>query len=177
MTVKAWRRPFEWAGDTRRHEFLYDAQAIFKIFSGISAGVALVFAFNGWPGTSFFAGVFVVTSLLWATGTLLERGARRGLPGPTTEGELAREEPGDVAPESTHELAVERRATRAGTRLAMGILAAVVLIALAAAVLLFDRATLGIGLLLALLWGLLFGAPYWAAAVFERRDEARGREP
>jgi small-conductance mechanosensitive channel len=176
MADKVWRRPFEWAGDTKRHEFLYDAQAVFKVFSGIALGVALVFAFNSWPGTFFFVTVFLVSSALWVTGTLLEHRTRQGLPGPTTEGEAARLEADEDRAASARDEAAERRAARAGTRLALGILAAVVLVAIGTAVLLFDRATLGVGVVLALVWGLVFGAPYWAAAVFDRQDEERRRE-
>jgi hypothetical protein len=172
MAVKVWRRPFEWAGDTKRHEFLYDAQAIFKILSGISLGVALVFAFafDSWQGALFFGAVALIASLLWITGTLLEHGARHGTSGQVTEG------PEEAEPADAGALEVERRAARAGTRMAMGILALIVLTAIAAAVFLFDRATLGIGFVLALIWGLVFGAPYWMAAVFESRDEEREKQ-
>jgi len=176
MADKVWRRPFEWAGDTKRHEFLYDAQAIFKILSGISLGVALLFAFafDSWQGALFFGAVALITSLLWMTGTLLEHGARHGTSGPVTEGEQVRAEAAlRGTPVDARALAVEQRAARAGNRLAVGILVVVVLTAVAAAVFLFDRATLGIGFVLALVWGLVFGAPYWIAAVLDRQDEER----
>ena len=173
MAVKVWRRPFEWAGDTKRHEFLYDAQAIFKILSGIALATALVFAFafDSWQGALFFGAVALITSILWMVGTLLEHGARHGLSGPVTEGDLVSVEAEERVPDAGAE--AEQRAQRAGTRLAMWILAGVVLVAIPAAVLLFDRETLGIGFVLALVWGLVFGAPYWAAAVYDRRDEER----
>jgi len=175
MPVKAWRRPFEYVGDTKRHEFLYDAQAIFKVLSAIALGVALVFAFvfDSWQGALFFGAVALITSLLWITGTMLEHGARHGLPGPVTEGDYDRATAGEPAGTDAREAEMERRVARAGKRAAMGILATVVLVAIAAAVFLFDRATLGIGFILALVWGLVFGAPYWIAAVLEGQDDER----
>lgn len=175
MPANAWRRPFEWAGDTRRHEFLYDAQAIFKILAAMSFVAVLLFSFNGWPGTLFFGIVFLLTSGLWMTSALLEHRARRGLAGPTTEGEYARAH-AESGPDAEREREIARRAARAGTRLALEILAALLMVAIGAAVLLFDRATIGIGIVLAFVWLLVFGAPYWAAAVLDRQAEDRDRD-
>lgn len=175
MAVRVWRRPFEWAGDTKWHEFLYDAQAIFKIIAAISFVAVLLFSFNSWKGTLFCGVVFLASAGLWLSSALLELRARQGLSGPTTEGEYLRARAEQEGVEPDEERAASRRAARAGTKLGLEILAVLLLVAVACAVLLFSHATLGIGIGLAFLWLLLFGAPYWAAAVLERESDEKER--
>jgi hypothetical protein len=181
MMDKAWRRPFVWAGDTKRHEFLYDVQAIFKIGTALAAALTLLSVFNSWPGAPLFAVLFLVSWLLWMGGMVLERRARRGLRGPTTEGEWLRErETAEAGADVETQRAAERRATRAGVTLAIEILVALALLAVVAAAVLFDARTFVSGAVVVFACLVLFNAPCWAAAVHERLSverERAGRDP
>ena len=73
---KAWRRPFEYAGDTPRHEFLYDMQAALKIFTALAFAATLVFTFQGWPGSHFVAALFALACGLWVFTVIGEHRAR-----------------------------------------------------------------------------------------------------
>ncbi|MEZ5066028.1 MAG: hypothetical protein R3B81_14940 [bacterium] len=169
---KAWRRPFVFTGDSRGHEFLYDAQAIFKILSILSFAVLVFAIFLHWPGLGVLGGLFVASVILWMTTTALEHRARHQLRSVVNEHEA-------------HELehlaqdAVERtrdeHVARVETRFALAILVALVLGALAVAALLF-RPTFGLGALLVFAYLVAFGAPYWLAAIHERGEDERNKQ-
>jgi hypothetical protein len=176
MAIQVWRRPFVWAGNTKWHEFLYDAQAVFKIVAGLALGLTLLVTFNSWPGALFFAAVFVVSWILWMAGTILEHRARKRLHGPTTEGEyLDQLEAEELGSALGTQRAIERRAAAAGMKLGLEIFAGLVLLAVVFAAILFDRRTLGIGMILVFACLVLFGAPVWAAAIHEKLSEERER--
>jgi len=171
---KAWRRPFEYAGDTPRHEFLYDMQAALKIFTALAFAATLVFTFQGWPGTFFVAVLFAVACTLWMVSVIGEHRARKGLAGPVTEAEAhAQEEAAGGAAALTARL-TEREVVRAELKFGLEILAALVLAAVVAAVLFF-RDMIGLGIVLVFAYLAAFGAPYWIAAIHERGDEEKER--
>jgi hypothetical protein len=176
MAVRVWRRPFVWAGDTKRHEFLYDAQAIFKIIAALAFALTMLSAFNSWPGTVFYTVVFLASWMLWMGGMFLEHRARRGLSGPTTEGEYLRElEEAEGETVTGLQRAADRRAAKAGVTLGLEIFAGLVVLALVAATVLFDARTFVAGAVLLLACLVLFNAPCWAAAVHEKLAEERER--
>lgn len=171
---KAWRRPFEYAGDTPRHEFLYDMQAALKVFSALAFAATLIFAFQEWPGTFLVALLFAVACTLWMVSVIGEHRARKGLAGPVTEAEehAAAEAAGGAAARAAR--VSEREIVRAELKLGLEILAALVLAAVVAAVLFF-RDMVGLGIILVFAYLAAFGAPYWIAAIHERGEEEKER--
>jgi hypothetical protein len=173
MFEKAWRRPFVWAGDTGKHQFLSDAQAAFKIFTAISFAVTLFLALLQLSGAVFAAVAFLLSWIFWMAALAAERRARRGLPGPVTEGEARRAEQAGEAEQE--EARMEGLVEQSAVKFAAEIFAGVVLVAIVLAVFLVDREMLGLTILLFVAYLTLFGAPYWIAAVHERASGERER--
>lgn len=167
MPVNPWRRPFEFEGDTRSHEFLYDAGAALKILTAVAFAATLLFAFQGWSGTLAVAAVFLGAWVLWMLALLGEHRARKGLRAVTED--ALRPEGGE------EEERVERAVQRAEARLGLEILAGLVLVAIVAAVFLMGREMLGLGVLLIFAYLTVFGAPFWIAAMHQRGDDERER--
>jgi hypothetical protein len=168
MFTRAWRRPFVFTGDSRRHQFLYDASAIFKIFTALAFAATLLFAFRGWSGTLAVGVTFVVLWALWMGTAAAEYRERRRLARPVTERDVAEAVPAE-------EERLERAVQNAEARMGLEILAGLVLVAIVLAVFLMGREMLGLGALLIFAYLTVFGAPYWAAAIHERGDEERQR--